>query len=443
MPILSWDANGTGARLRQALAPERWPFDPALLPAGSMLVGGAVRDALLGRLGETPDLDVVVDGDAVALARSLARRCGGTCVVLDAERSIARLVLRGWNLDLARRMGADLATDLRRRDYSVNALALPLPAPGREEGGDLIDATGGLADLQAGRLRALGEANLLEDPLRLLRGPRLACELGFTLEPATRAWITAHRLRLGSVAGERVLAELERLAAAPGGGEGLALTLELGLLESWGGAGGAALPLLAGLTPQGARAAGLSPAEAAGALALARLAAVLGGEALGRLPLSRRLQQRISRLRRWRRQLLEPQGEAASDGAEGRAAEGCLAGLGERERLALQRDLEEDWPALALHLQPADAQESLRRWRQRDDPLFHPRPPLDGLTLQRRLALRPGRELGELLEHLSAERAFRRLPAEGGQERILEACRSWLESRGGSAAGPRPLGPPP
>ena len=193
------------------LAPEAWPLPLAALPAGSVLVGGAVRDALLGRLALRPDLDLVVPGDAVALARELARRLGGAVVVLDAERSIARLVLQGWTIDLARRMGANLQQDLLRRDYTANAIALQLTTTGDgpehldaallDSSGGLMDPSGGLEDLAAGRLRAISEANLLDDPLRLLRGVRLAWELDFELEPTSLGWICQHGARLGQVAG--------------------------------------------------------------------------------------------------------------------------------------------------------------------------------------------------------------------------------------------------
>ena len=87
-------------------------------------------------------------------------------MVLDQERSIARLVLQGWTIDLARCLGANLHDDLLRRDYSANAIALPLQ--GVEPTGALLDPSGGMTDLAAGRLRAISEANLLDDPLRLL-----------------------------------------------------------------------------------------------------------------------------------------------------------------------------------------------------------------------------------------------------------------------------------
>ena len=115
-PILSGSPEQTATALWQSLQPERWPLPLSALPADTVLVGGAVRDGLLGRLAERPDLDLVVTTDALSLARSLARQHGGSVVILDAERSIARLVLGGWTIDLARRMGADLAADLDRRD---------------------------------------------------------------------------------------------------------------------------------------------------------------------------------------------------------------------------------------------------------------------------------------------------------------------------------------
>ena len=237
-PIVTSPAERQGDLLRQALAPEQWPVKPAWLPEDTAVVGGAVRDALLGRLRERPDLDLVVEGDAVSLARRLAGQGGGSCVVLDAERSIARLVSGGWTIDLAQRCGDSLEADLNRRDYSVNAIALPL------SGGAPVDPTGGIPDLAAGQLRAISEANLLEDPLRLLRGLRLACELDFAIEAHTRHWLEQHARQLAEVAGERVLAELERLAAAPSGSAGLAQTIATGLLRVWGGDGPEAMARL-------------------------------------------------------------------------------------------------------------------------------------------------------------------------------------------------------
>ena len=414
--------------LWKALAPQRWPLPPEDLPPGSALVGGALRDALLGRLAEQPDIDLVVPGDAIALTRNLAARLGGSFVPLDPQRSIARLVLRGWTIDLARCVGADLTSDLDRRDYTINAMALPLAglqdgssAPPTPEGA-LLDPHGGLADLAAGRLVAIREENLLDDPLRLLRGVRLAAELDFTIDPLTWDWIRRHHEQLPTIAGERILAELERLAAAPAGSRLLAAAAEAGLLAPWTDAGPQeSAARLAVLSPAEARRRGLDEGEIAWALPLARLAAVLSGDGLARLQASRRLQQRCRQLRRWRQRLAD------------RAPAG-LESLGEAERLELQQALERDLPALLLHLEPAAAEPALHHWRDPADPLFHPRSPLDGRQLQAELGLKAGPGLGRLLAALTRERAFGRLPAGSAdgaltpqeRQRVLIEARLWL-----------------
>jgi tRNA nucleotidyltransferase (CCA-adding enzyme) len=394
----------------QRLAPQRWPVPPEAFPTGTALVGGAVRDALLDRLGPTPDLDLVLPGDAVAISRQLRRSHGGSAVVLDAERSIARLVVQGWSIDLARQEGDSLEADLHRRDYTINAMALPLA-----DRQALVDPLGGAAHLAAGTLVAIAEANLLDDPLRLLRGLRLAGELDFRLEPRTSAWIHQHHGQLTRVAGERVLAELEKLAAAPGGQQGLAAVLRSQLLRPWRKelSDDADRQLLEHLSQQQAQRLGLSAAETMLALPLARLAAVLDGQALQGLRSSRRLQQRVERLRHWQTRL------GSTDPA------GTAAALAERERLQLHRQLEEDLPALLLAWPEQQARPWLQRWRQDGDPLFHPRPAIDGGSLQRELQLKPSPQLGALLDHLMLEQAFGRLE-QGGD--VLLRARQWLDA---------------
>ena len=414
MPPAAIPAEATAPQLAQLawrrLQPQAWPLPPEAFPAGAALVGGAVRDALLDRLPQQPDLDLVVPEDAIALCRQLGRRHGGSVVVLDADRSIARLVIQGWSIDLARQEGDSLEQDLRRRDYRLNAMALPLGAEPQ-----LLDPLEGLSDLRRGQLMAVAEANLLDDPLRLLRGVRLASELGFALEPQPQHWLEHHHACLAAVAGERVLAELEKLAASPGGAAGLRQCLAWGLLEPWRAPATGTSPradaLLEGLGAAAMERLGLSPAEAQQALPLARLAAVLDGTGLRRLRSSRRLQQRVEQLRRWRQRL---GAEAPAQRAEG---------LSEWERLRLQRDLEDDLPALLLDWPTAPATAWLARWRNPDDPLFHPRAAIDGLTLQRELGLPASPRLGALLQHLMHLRAFGRLQ---GRLEALEAAQRWL-----------------
>ena len=147
--------------------------------------------------------------DAIALTQALAQELHGTCVVLDAERSIARLVLGGWTVDIARQDGAHIEEDLWRRDYRINAIAVSV-----QPWGELWDPTGGLHDLQQGFLTAVSETNLTDDPLRLLRGLRLAAEIPLTISSQTMGWIERHAALLPEAAPERILSELQRLVRA-------------------------------------------------------------------------------------------------------------------------------------------------------------------------------------------------------------------------------------
>ena len=384
------------------LRAEDWPVPISAFPDDAALVGGAVRDALLNRLGPAPDLDLVVAEGAIALSKTLSKRFGGSPVVLDAERDIGRLVIRGWSVDLARREGQSLADDLKRRDYSINAMALPLAQ--RDQ---LVDPHGGLEHLQRRQLVALAERNLLDDPLRLLRGVRLGSELEFELDDTTTGWIQRHRERLSSVAGERVLAELEKLCQSPQGQQGLQRCLDWGLLAPC-----PALAPLAPLTAEQASSRGLSEQECQEALPLARMAAVLDGPGLQQLKSSRKLQQRVQRLRHWQQRL------GAQSPAEHAQA------LKEAERLQLHRDLSSDLPALLLHWPAPAAKAWLRRWRDPEDRLFHPRAAINGDQLQQELGLKASPQLGSLLQFLMLEQAFGRLD---GTAEALERARQWLE----------------
>lgn len=194
-------------------------------PDGGVLVGGAVRDALLGRL--SADTDWLV-ADPLAAARQLAAALGGSAFRLDEARGGYRVVAGGRTVDLLPLLGS-LEENLAQRDYTVNAMAV-LPD------GTLVDPFGGRCDLAARRLRMLSPAALIADPLRPLRGVRLAVELGFELEPATRAAIAAHAAAQAQGAAplpawERVGDEFGRIIMNARAAEGIGLLAALGLLE--------------------------------------------------------------------------------------------------------------------------------------------------------------------------------------------------------------------
>jgi tRNA nucleotidyltransferase (CCA-adding enzyme) len=206
------------------LSPETWPFSLALLPQPAYMVGGAVRDALLGRSREYLDLDFVIPGDAVKVARAIAHHYQAGFVLLDPQRQIARVVFPNATVDIAQQEGASLETDLHRRDFTVNAIAYN---PHTQE---IIDPLQGYADLQQGILRMISPANLEDDPLRLMRGYRQAAQLGFTIEPATQAAIRSLASHISKVAAERFRVEIGYLLANYRGTPWLTSAWEDGLL---------------------------------------------------------------------------------------------------------------------------------------------------------------------------------------------------------------------
>lgn len=183
----------------------------ALAPPGTVLVGGTVRDAVVGR--SPVDVDLAVPAGAIALARRCAERLGGSCVVLDAERGAARAIANGLTLDAADFRAPTLEADLAARDFTVNALAVALAALARRGRAAIIDPTGGLADLRARRLRPAGPGVLDDDPLRTLRAVRLEAALGLRLTAAGATAVRAAAAGLARVSAERVRDEMLALLA--------------------------------------------------------------------------------------------------------------------------------------------------------------------------------------------------------------------------------------
>jgi poly(A) polymerase len=195
----------------------------ALAGRQAWLVGGAVRDRLLGR--STIDVDVALDGDPQAAAKTIARATGGAAFRLSGAFGAWRVVGpgHGWHVDLVPLKDGDIRADLAARDFTVNAMAEPLA------GGELLDPHGGRADLAAGLVRMVSQAALAEDPLRTLRAVRLATELSLRLDPATAIAVSAHARGISEVANERVFGELKRIVTAVDVRRGLELMDRHGL----------------------------------------------------------------------------------------------------------------------------------------------------------------------------------------------------------------------
>ncbi len=203
------------------------------------LVGGFVRDMLLGR--DTADIDIAVASDALEIAPRVASALGGKYVLLDEVNRMGRVVLankgtpsiRGrWELDFSTFKG-NIEQDLARRDFTIDAMAVDLSRLGKDSPDvQLIDPFDGWNDLHRGVIRAVTEAAFESDAARLLRAVRLAAELGFSIDKETEALIRRYSYLIVNVAGERVREELLQLLAIPRARQLLPYLDELGLLTA-------------------------------------------------------------------------------------------------------------------------------------------------------------------------------------------------------------------
>jgi putative nucleotidyltransferase with HDIG domain len=198
--------------------------------ADTYLVGGSVRDLLLGR--PPRDFDLAVPGDAVGVAQRTADRLGAAFVPVGGAWGIARVALRDGGspflIDFSRLRGA-IEDDLAERDFTMNAMAVPLSSI--EASPALIDPFGGQDDLDSRIVRAVRPENLDADPLRLLRAVRFACVLEFAIAPGTAAAIRERAHQAGMPAPERIRDEFLQILRSDQAAAGLRLLDDLWLLD--------------------------------------------------------------------------------------------------------------------------------------------------------------------------------------------------------------------
>jgi putative nucleotidyltransferase with HDIG domain len=193
------------------------------------LVGGTVRDWLLGRGDAARDLDVAIPAGAQAAAEGAAHALGGTVVPLD--EATVRVVFAGpggpWRLDVASFRGPTIREDLALRDFTVDAMAVALLGG---EPATLLDPTSGRADLEARIIRHAYAAAFADDPLRTLRAVRLAAALGGAIAPESRPLVRQWAAGLTRVAGERIRDEVVKIFGAAGAARWARELDDLGLL---------------------------------------------------------------------------------------------------------------------------------------------------------------------------------------------------------------------
>jgi tRNA nucleotidyltransferase/poly(A) polymerase len=390
------------------------------------LVGGVLRDRLLGL--PSRDFDSVVAGAGGAIAAAVADRLGAHLVRLGGKEFAAYRVVdargEGWVLDVWDREGAPLAADLARRDFTVNSVALDLgAAPRADDAERLVDPFDGVGDVGRRLLKATTPGSFAGDALRVLRLPRLLVQLpGFTADPASLELARLAAPGLAGVAAERVREELVLLFQREGAPEALALLLALGVYPGlWRGAPGALQPAAAErwaaravvelerLVPRAAELQALAPGAPPVDLLAARFTATFEHLPDGDLPAAARRARAVEAAERFR------DAGYATRHLTARVARLLAAGpppAGERERRRWLHALGGLWPtALARAGTAADGGGDRVRWRavagelaalmERDGGrILDPPRLLGGEEVQRLLGIPAGPEVGRALARL-------------------------------------------
>ena len=151
-------------------------FILGFLPKGSYLVGGYIRDIILGRINEDVDVDIVVPLNAIKIGKIIAENFNSKFIILDKKREVIRIILNSITIDIANQVSSTIKGDLSSRDFSINSIAYLFDKK------NIFDPLNGLKDLELSLLRTHSEINLLNDPLRILRCFRFVSELNFNID---------------------------------------------------------------------------------------------------------------------------------------------------------------------------------------------------------------------------------------------------------------------
>jgi len=367
------------------------------LPKGSYLVGGYIRDIILGRATEKVDVDIVVPLNAIEIGKKIAESIESKFIILDEKREVVRIFLNNIDIDIATQVSSTVEGDLFSRDFSINSIAFLLDKK------CLLDPLNGLKDLEISLLRSHSEKNLLNDPLRILRCFRFVSELNFEIDLNLITFIKKNKGKLYQVAKERINYEIQKIVNGANALEAVILVKKFNIFgpddlykDSFF------------LDLKKINYAELNKQEKEKFLPLFFISQILDDVSLEKLKFSKAEIEKTKLLRKWHF-LLEKKN---------------IAQFTESDRFALHQELEIFLPSFIFYLPQNLRLDWLNRWRDNDDKLFHPSNLINGDVIKKNLEIKDGPILGELLQYLSKELAYKRL--NNFDEAIYKAKR-WIE----------------
>tara|TARA_Y100000589_G_scaffold329683_1_gene376969 strand:- start:822 stop:2060 length:1239 start_codon:yes stop_codon:yes gene_type:complete len=370
------------SKIEKKIKEDKWEYILKELPPGSILVGGYIRDLIINRSNPFPDIDVVVPNNSLKVGRKISEKFSGKFLILDQERNIVRIIFREFIVDIANQTEEFLLEDLRKRDFTINSVSFSLGSR------KLIDPVDGICDLSNSLLRSYNLNNLLNDPLRLLRCFRFVSELDFDIEPNLFKFIELQKSQLKTISVERIQYELKKIV---NGQKALKTVLMLNKIKifDW-------IQNYDNYSDKFLLSANFDyflQEEVEKYIPIFYLRELLNREVIKTFKFSKLDTYRINSLRVWSNKLKNK----------------SIENFTERERFDLHKDLEMILPAFILYLPLEYHYDWLKRWRNNQDKLFHPKNLINGNTLKNIIGIKDGPLLGNLLDYLSREFAYERL----------------------------------
>ena len=372
-------------------------FILGFLPKGSYLVGGYIRDIILGRKTEKVDVDIVVPLNAIEIGKKIADNIGSKFIILDEKREVIRIVLKHIEIDITNQVSSTIEGDLCSRDFSINSIAFLF------DNKCLVDPLNGIKDLEISLLRTHSEINLSNDPLRILRCFRFVSELNFKVDLKLITFIKKYKKKLYFVAKERINYEMQKIVHGANALDAVLLIKKLNIFGSENLYKDSFFLDLKKINYEE-----LNQHEKEEFLPFFFITQILDVVSLEELNFSKVEIAKTNLLRKWHLFLKNKN----------------IPQLNELDRFKLHQELEMFLPSFIFYLPQNLRIAWLDRWRDKDDKLFHPSNLVNGDVIKKNLEIKDGPILGELLKYLSKELAYKRL--NNFDEAIYKAKR-WIE----------------
>ncbi len=383
--------------LETSIKIHNWNSILPFLPKGSYLVGGYIRDIILGRGNEDIDVDIVVPFNAIDIGKKISENIESKLIILDKKREVVRIILNRIYIDISNQTSSTIEGDLCSRDFSINSIAFLFDKK------CLFDPLNGLKDLETSLLRTYAETNLLNDPLRILRCFRFVSELNFKIDPKLSEFINKNKEKLYLVAKERINCEIHKIVNGVNALEALILIKKFNIFGS-----NNLFEDSFFLDLKEINFAEFNQEEKEKFLPLLFISQILDEASLAEFNFSKAEIAKIKLLRKWHYLLKKKN----------------ITKLNELDRFVLHQELEMFLPSFIFYLPHNLRFDWLSRWRDKDDKLFHPSNLINGDVIKKNLKIEDGPIIGKLLQYLSKELAYKRL---NNFDEAIYKAKQWIE----------------